>query len=109
MKSNRNIFSAYDVDKVEEFEWWFYDNVESYRAIQDCITIYGRVAKKKFSLRMVLEMLRAGIDIRWRHIEVSLNNDFIPMLQRRLEMDRPDLMEYLTAIRKSHTKKGGLE
>lgn len=100
----KNIFSEYGVDKVEQFDWWFWDNLEQYKAIQDCICIYGKEAKKKFSLRTVLEVLRAGLDSRWRHIEMSFNNDFIPMLQRRLEFDRPELNEYLTSIRTTHKK-----
>lgn len=100
-----NIFSEYGVDKVEEFEWWFWDNLPQYQAIQDCITIYGKVATKKFSLRTILETLRAGLDTRWQHIPISFNNNFIPMLQRRLDHDRPDLSAYLTAVRNAHKKK----
>lgn len=31
----KNIFSEYGVDKVEQFDWWFWDNLEQYKAIQD--------------------------------------------------------------------------
>jgi hypothetical protein len=87
-----SIFSGYDVDKVEEFEWWFWDNLEEYRVIQDCIKEFSKRGEK-FSLRVVLDNLRCGLVGNCR---VSINNDFIPMLQRRLEVDRPDLVKYLT-------------
>jgi hypothetical protein len=102
--AKKSLFSEYDLDKVEEFEWWFWDNLEQYKVIQDCVTAYGKEAKKKFSLRTVLENLRAGLTSEYRHINISLNNDFIPMLQRKLESDRPDLSVYLTAVRGNHKK-----
>jgi hypothetical protein len=99
-----SIFSGYDMDKVEDFEWWFLDNLKQYQVIQEMCIAYAKEAKKKFSLRTLFEILRAGLDLRWRHVTVSLSNDFIPMLQRRLEADRPDLKKYLTPYRANHKK-----
>jgi hypothetical protein len=104
--SRKSIFSGYTVEQVEDFDWWFSSNMEQYSVLKDVCWVYGKESKKKFSMRTVIELLRSGLDPRWRDVNFSVTNSFVPMLQRRLEADRPDLKKYLTPHRKEvYTRK----
>jgi len=99
----KSLYSEYGVEEVDDFEHFIYHHLEEYAAIQECIKRHGEQAGKKFSLRTIIEMLRNGLDEKYRKkkLNFQINNNMVPLFQRRLEHDRPDLSKYLTKVRRA--------